>query len=243
MIKMDSEQLAKTRKILILFIIAALFLLLHAPLFDWWCGTGIGQLLSKVQATFLNDFVLFGLTAMGIITTFLISKKLSNQGKKCCRTFAIGIFYILIVESCAFNDCFIHFRTIPFFRYSDVLIIVSLSFFIFSFFENKEHNKRQEEKNENNNLIYYDDPEAPDFMERSGLVELLCKRLTETNWSYKSATGIAITGGWGTGKSWVLEHIKKELEQLKEIYHIICIDFKPWLYGETDMTKLFYQTL
>lgn len=243
MIKMDSEQLAKTRKILILFIIAALFLLLHAPLFDWWCETRIGQLLSKVQTTFLNDIILFGLIVMGIITAILLSKKLSNKGKKWCRTFAFALIYILIIESFAFNDCFIHFLIIPFFRYSDVLIIVSLSFFIASFFENKEQNNPQEVKIESNGLIYYDDPEAPDFMGRSRLVDLLCKRLTETQWSYKSATGIAITGGWGTGKSWVLEHVKSKLEQLKETHHIICIDFKPWLYGETDMTKLFYQTL
>ena len=241
--KLKSEQLVKIDQILILLITVALFLLLHAPLFDWWCETRIGQLLSKVQTTFLNDIILFGLIVMGIITAILLSKKLSNKGKKWCRTFAFALIYILIIESFAFNDCFIHFLIIPFFRYSDVLIIVSLSFFIASFFENKEQNNPQEVKIESNGLIYYDDPEAPDFMGRSRLVDLLCKRLTETQWSYKSATGIAITGGWGTGKSWVLEHVKSKLEQLKETHHIICIDFKPWLYGETDMTKLFYQTL
>jgi len=241
--KLKSERLVTISHILISLIAIALFLLLHAPLFDWWCETRIGQLLSKVQTTFLNDIILFGLIVMGIITAILLSKKLSNKGKKWCRTFAFALIYILIIESFAFNDCFIHFLIIPFFRYSDVLIIVSLSFFIASFFENKEQNNPQEVKIESNGLIYYDDPEAPDFMGRSRLVDLLCKRLTETQWSYKSATGIAITGGWGTGKSWVLEHVKSKLEQLKETHHIICIDFKPWLYGETDMTKLFYQTL
>ena len=132
--KLKSEQLVKIDQILILLITVALFLLLHAPLFDWWCETRIGQLLSKVQTTFLNDIILFGLIVMGIITAILLSKKLSNKGKKWCRTFAFALIYILIIESFAFNDCFIHFLIIPFFRYSDVLIIVSLSFFIASFF-------------------------------------------------------------------------------------------------------------
>ena len=44
-------------KVLVYLILTCLLLLLHAPLFEWWCGTGIGHLLGGMKPSAFADTV------------------------------------------------------------------------------------------------------------------------------------------------------------------------------------------
>lgn len=230
----------KSYKTIVFLILAALFLLLHVPLYEWWCDTGLGQWLGSVTPTVFNDCMALFLGLLGGVAAAMIPQRLSESGNRFARLVLGCLLFVLLVQSVSFNDCFIHAYTLPWFRYTDLLIPFLVVFLVISCMvsinESKEEGETQEE---NAQLMYYDDNDERDFLGRGDLVKHLCQRLEEAKGNQKCATGIAITGGWGTGKSWVLNQVKRQLKKNEEV----CIDFKPWLYGETDLTRAFYLTL
>ena len=138
---------------------------------------------------------------------------------------------------------FVHLKTIPWIRYADVFYPFLATFIIASCHNSYTSKSRTSKKNETEieraNKLYCDDASEKDFLGRTQLVKHLCDRITSSEPNINSALGVAITGGWGTGKSWFLSQL---CEQIKAKGGI-CIDFMPWLYGETDITRLFYQKL
>lgn len=219
--------------------LASLFLLIHVPFFDWWCGTGFAVFLSRIQPSLFNDVVAFVFAVLGSVVAMAMPKRLSETGNKCVRGLASAIVFVLLVESLGFNEFFIHFHLLPWFRYSDALILILLSFCLASRI-NACNPKAQPNLNEKGNCqLLYDDTDEVDFLNRGERIKHICRFLRENRGNVKYATGVAVTGGWGTGKSWVLEHVKKHMEQ----EHEICIGFKPWVYGETDINRQFYLTL
>lgn len=218
---------------------ACALLLLHAPLFEWWCGTGIGKFLYGIKPSCFIDTVSLLLIILGCSAVEKIPSLLSNAGNKWCRALAASLLIVLAVESIAFDEQFLHFSSLPCFRYSDILFPILISFIIVSWIETRKEEEHDEVLREVSSTMYYDCTDEADFLGRGDLVFHICKRLKENNGNQNGSTGVAICGGWGTGKSWVLEHIKETLKDGGDI----CIDFKPWLYGEADMTRLFYQVL
>lgn len=227
------------RRILTSLLLAGLFLWIHAPFFDWWCDTGIARFLSRIQPSVFNDIMALVLTVLGCVVAVITPGSLSETGNKWGRVFAGGLMYVLLVESISFNEFFIHLHTMPWFRYSDVLIPVALAFFAVSSVKAPKNVFYQNLNVDKNTRLLYDDTDEVDFLDRGKRVEHICRFLRENRGNVKCATGVAITGGWGAGKSWVMEHVKKHMVQEGEI----CIDFKPWVYGETDITRQFYLTL
>ena len=179
------------------------------------------------------------LTVLGCVVAVITPRSLSETGNKWGRRFVGGLMYVLLVQSISFNDLFIHFHAIPWFRYSDVLIPVALAFFAVSCVKTLNNGFNKNLNLGMNSQLLYDDTDEVDFLDRGKRVEHICGFLRENRGNVKCATGVAITGGWGVGKSWVMEHVKKHMVQEGEI----CIDFKPWVYGETDITRQFYLTL
>lgn len=216
-----------------------MILLLHEPLFVWWCGTGVGKFLNSIEPSCFNDTVSLLLIILGCGAVIDLPRLLSETGNKWSRAIVASILLVLIVETIAFSEKFVHFYTLPCLRYADVLIPILATFWIASWFEIKKVKEDRNSFEHFNKNLYYDDVEEVDFLGRGKLVEHLCKHLKENRGNKNGATGIAISGGWGTGKSWVLAHIKKQFEAEGEI----CVDFKPWIYGDVDITRLFYQTL
>ncbi|MBR6088038.1 MAG: hypothetical protein IKP84_09175 [Prevotella sp.] len=229
----------ETNRIVYVLIVVCVLLLLHEPMFEWWCETGVGKFLNGIIASCFLDTIALLLIMLGCGVAIEIPGLLSETGNKWGRALAGCFGLILMVESVAFNEKFVHFYTLPCLRYTDVLVPILATFWIASWFEPKKTKVCKDESERLSTNLYYDDIDEIDFLGRGELVKHLCQRLKENKGNSSGATGIAISGGWGTGKSWVLEHIKKTLKGENQI----CIDFRPWLYGEVDMTRLFYQTL
>ena len=233
----------KSVKIFTYTLFALAFILLHVPLYNWWCGTGIGKLLGGITPSYLNDGVALVLCIIGVVLGLFLPRRLSYEGNKWGRFFSGSLLFILIVQSISFNDNFVHSMTVPWVRYTDVVFPFLMFFIIASFcaYHSSRNSASKEQKTENewSPKLYCDDVAEKDFLDRIKLVRHLCDQLTSSEPNKNGALGVAITGGWGTGKSWFLSQLSEQLKAKGRI----CIDFKPWLYGETDITRLFYQKL
>lgn len=230
----------KTGRVLTYSLLAAAFVLLHAPLYNWWCWTWIGRLLGGITSSYLNDGVALLLCAISVVIGLWLPKSLSEEGNKWGRILSGCLLFILLVQSFAFNDRFVHSKAIPWIRYSDILLPFLIAFIVVSLRNYcKNSSKEQEKQSERLTKLYCDDVSEIDFLGRKQLVQHLCDKLTSSEPNKNGALGVAITGGWGTGKSWIMS----QLSDLLKAKGGICIDFKPWLYGETDIPRLFYQKL
>lgn len=230
------------KSFLSIFLFACLFLLLHEPLFSWWCGTGIGRLLGSVDSSALNDWLSLALAIVGSVLMCLLPGRLSANGNKWGGIICGGLLFILLIESVAFNNNFVHFQSFPWLRYSDSLVVALVAFMVASCVTTSRRKSKQimvEDRKERKELLRYDDNSENDFLGRFQLVSNILKCITEDKGNEKGATGIAITGGWGSGKSWLLSQLKSSLEQDDEI----CLNFSPWLYGETDIARQYYRML
>lgn len=226
-------------KSIIYILLATIYLLLCAPLFDWWCNTWLGGLLGEITPTAFHDVLIMWIAVFGCIAAWWLPKTLSETGVRWGKIIALGLIYILAVESVAFNDRFVHFYFAPWFRYTDIIILIGLLFVAATKIKADKNQNKNDEPQSVSYHLYYDDMNEVDFLNRADLVENLYDRLTKTKRNKDVAISLAITGGWGSGKSWLLEHLQNKLKEKEEI----CITFKPWLYGEADMTRSFYQTL
>lgn len=229
----------KLHKVIIHILVIALLLLLHEPLFAWWCDTGIGKFVGSVKPTLFNDCMALAIGVLGGLAALTIPKRLSNEGNGFLRVVVGYLLFIILVQSITFNDCFIHAYSASWFRYTDMLVPFVSVFWLASWIKSKDEKISSNSNADKGSQLLYDDTDEADFLNRGERLKHICKFLRENKGNAKCATGVAITGGWGAGKSWVLEHVKKHMEQEGEI----CIDFKPWVYGETDITRQFYLTL
>ena len=227
-------------KSIVYLVLASLYLLLYATLFEWWCDTVVGRALGSITPSAYHDIVMLVIACLGSIIAWKLPNKLSDTGNKWGRIISIGIVYILLVTSFAFNENFVHFYYVPILRYTDVLILIGICFVLSSYMMGaKNPNHKKDELQEKTYHLYYDDVNEVDFLGRTQLVDNLYDRLIKTKRNEDVAISLAITGGWGSGKSWMLEHLYDKLKAKNKL----CIVFKPWLYGDADMTRSFYQTL
>lgn len=229
----------KLNRILIYLLSATLFLLIYAPLYEWWCTTGVGNLLGGVATSDFNDVVVLVLAVVGVVLAALMPSQLSDQGNQWVRIIAGCLCYVIVVMSVAFNDRFVHFSAVPWFRYTDSLLCALLTFCFVSSIRTCKNRKNETVRHRGSRCIYVDDTDEIDFLGRSDLVDHIYEHISEMGINPNGAVGVAVTGGWGAGKSWLLSQVQRNLAAGGEI----CVDFKPWLYGENDMARSFYLTL
>lgn len=125
------------------------------------------------------------------------------------------------------------------FKYVDLTIFATVLLLLDSIF--RLERKTQEVFNTGENRkpsLLFDDVTAPDILGRNASVQRYAKELIE-NKNDKGAFGVAVIGGWGTGKSWFMGTLKKELESKGER----CLIFKPWLYDQEELTWIFCDQL
>lgn len=78
-----------------------------------------------------------------------------------------------------------------------------------------------------------------DRLERTEFVELICNEVL--NKDKKAANSIGIVGGWGEGKTSILNLLKSRLDENSEV---IVMEFSPWLVpNKTDYAQEFLQSL
>ena len=81
-------------------------LLLHGPLFEWWCETGMGKFLYGINASCFLDTIALLLIILGCGAAIKFPGLLSETGNKWGRALAGWFGFILVVESFAFNENF-----------------------------------------------------------------------------------------------------------------------------------------
>lgn len=227
-------------KVLVYLILTCLLLLLHAPLFEWWCGTGIGHLLGGVKPSAFDDAVVIVLLMISCGAISVLPERLSDTGNKWGLRIAEVLMLVLALFSVFHNAEFVHFKTLVWLRYTDILFPILLVFWVTAYFERNKKSRTCGEKREEERLqLLYDDTHETDFLQRDGRAEKICDFLRKNRGNTEGATGVAITGGWGTGKSWMLEQVKIKLTSRGEL----CMDFKPWVYGDGNIIRHFYLTL
>lgn len=227
-------------KVLVYLILTCLLLLLHAPLFEWWCRTGIGQVLRGMEPSAFADAVAMVLLMISCGVISELPERLSDTGNKWGIRIAEVLILVIAIFSVYHNAEFVHFKTLSWLRYTDILFPILLVFWVTAYFErNKKNRMCDVERVEEGLQVLYDDTHGTDFLQRDERAEKICDFLSRNRGNTEGATGVAITGGWGTGKSWMLEQVKIKLISRGEL----CIDFKPWVYGDGNIIRHFYLTL
>ena len=75
--------------------------------------------------------------------------------------------------------------------------------------------------------------EKIDILNRESFVGVLCK-IIDTYQQNKQNGSFAVYGAWGTGKSFVLDKVKDELEKDNDKGKYIVIDYNVWAYDYYD---------
>lgn len=229
----------KRSNVVTFLILAVLFLLLREPFHHLWNGLGMVALMNHISPSKWNDVAALMLIVLGVPGMLGIARKLSATGKRWTRIIAGSILYVLVIQRIWFGDTFIPFETLPWLRYSDILIPIFVALWIAACEYGTKDAKRVGEEQEQKTRLLVDDNHEIDLMGRTGLVEDIYEQLEINEIDENGALGVAITGGWGTGKTWVMTHLQEKLKEAEQI----CIEFKPWLYGEANITRQFYLTL
>lgn len=215
-------------------ILAVLFFLLREPFYDFWSGWGPIARLSLILPSPVNDAAALVLAVLGVLGMVAFSGHLTETGKKWARIVSGSVLYMTIVLRICFGDSYVPFATCSWLYYADALIPVMASLWISSCFTRQKIEGNDFLELEQN--LLYDDNEEVDFLGRDAMAADLCKELLKNKGNSNGATGVAITGEWGTGKSWFMTCLRTKLEKAKQT----CVEFKPWLYGETNITRQFY---
>lgn len=196
-------------------------------------------MLNHITPSKWNDLAALMLIVLGVPGMVRMARKLSATGRRWARVIAGSIIYILIIQRICYGDSFIPFETLPWLRYSDILIPIFVALWIAACGYGSNGGRKSDTKQEPEVQLLVDDNHEIDFMGRTRLVNDICEQLKNYQGNENGALGLAITGGWGTGKTWIMTHLQESLEESGQI----CITFKPWLYGETNITRQFYLTL
>lgn len=77
--KMYNNIRRSVMKVLVYLILTCLLLLLHTPLFEWWCGTGIGHLLGGLKPSTFADAVAMVLLMISCGAISELPERLSNN--------------------------------------------------------------------------------------------------------------------------------------------------------------------
>jgi len=225
--------------ILIYLLLAVLFMFLREPFYEFILGTDGQGLLDAIESSILNDTLAFVLIVLGIPGMIRLSDNLSETGRKWTRMLSGCLLYMYLVMRFFYGDTFTTFASLPDICYSDILLILLPALWISTYFTGESPEKQPVDSLHQEDNLLFDDNHETDFMGRDGFVKDLFDRLVNEKGNENGATGVAITGGWGTGKSWLMTNL---MERLIKSGHL-CINFQPWLYGDADITRQFYLTL
>ena len=229
----------KKSNVLTYLILATAFVLLREPVHVMLNGLSGIALLEHITPSKWNDVAALMLIVLGVPGMVGIARKLSATGKRWARVIAGSVLYVVIIQRIWFGDSFIPFETLPWLRYSDILIPIFVALWIAACEYGTKDAKRVGEEQEQKTRLLVDDNHEIDLMGRTGLVEDIYEQLEINEIDENGALGVAITGGWGTGKTWVMTHLQEKLKEAEQI----CIEFKPWLYGEANITRQFSQLM
>lgn len=225
-------------------LISAIAILLNQPIYDTLTSIGWVEAIYKdLKPNFVYDICAMLVIIAGcFISDNAASKMDSNTAYKSLAVLT-PIIVLLICFRWNYSSIYTPFYLLPDLKYVDV----SLAILLFHYIECLNHLERKEtdisklpdKENNNDTNLLFDDNDATDILGRDASAKRLAKLLVKEN-NKTGAFGVAVTGGWGSGKSWYLNALKKELTNK---YNGTCIDFKPWVYDVKELTPTFCKLL
>jgi hypothetical protein len=211
-------------------ILSMIVLIISDSLFQLLTGvSGLMTLLSNIKSEWYNDvFILVATTA----SIFLIN----NLKREDTSIKSIMLVTPLVILSLSWRinhgQEFTSFSMIPQFKYADSILVI-LSVILYDCIGKLNHPKVDGGLAQKAPDVLFDDDESDDLLGRRASVRRTARILMSNN-NEKGAFGVAVTGGWGSGKSWYMKALQKELEANNRL----CFTFRPWLYKDKDITLI-----
>lgn len=225
-------------------LISSIAILLNQPIYDTLTSIDWVEAIYKdLKSNCVYDICAMLVIIAGcFISDNAASKMDSNTAYKSLAVLT-PIIVLLMCFRWNYSSIYTPFYLLPDLKYVDV----SLAILLFQYIECLNHLERKEtdisklpdKENNNDTNLLFDDNDATDILGRDASAKRLAKLLVKEN-NKTGAFGVAVTGGWGSGKSWYLNALKKELTNK---YNGTCIDFKPWVYDVKELTPTFCKLL
>ena len=207
------------RKLLIIFLIGIAFVVFHKPIEAALDNSLVAFLLSKVESTWINDLI-FLLIATIFTLYFIIRFRNIVISRYEFLTFiflfAFYTFYRVTENVWIFQK----FTFKPELAYLDIIFLIFFLVLIFFLIPPKK------KKEILSNSFFEDEPISITSDEDTLGYDLYAKSISTKiqDGYFKQAFAIGINGNWGTGKTTILNKIKKHLKN----DDIVSIDFNPW---------------
>jgi hypothetical protein len=193
--------------------------------------TLIDPIFNKIANHYIRDAILIILLAISIE----IFRRRVSRSFKSKEKFDLCIIYYFLLLCIVYSYyrfseespyVFVPFKLLFIVKYFDVIL---LSFFLLAIRTRPSEARLRKSKS-----MFFEDHsgtfKASDLFHRDNLIKGIVEN--SINLETKKSFAIAIQGEWGTGKSYVLSQIKKQIEASGN--DNILIEFDPWKYDNTE---------
>jgi len=220
--------------------LTALALLFMEPIYVFisdsrWMGAIYGSLKPTV---FTDVCALVVLTALCFMISS-IKELVTDKAATNSLVIIIPIMVLLLGCRITHTDDFTPFCLIPVFKYADVPIVALAVSIIEAISKmNEKPDAKEASDAPSDSILLFDDIDAKDLLGRMGAVKRYARIMMGSS-NANGSFGVAVTGGWGTGKSWFMNALKEELDKQNQTTFV----FRPWLYSGRELTISFCKCL
>lgn len=219
-------------------ILSLLAILFSDAICQWLMGfRSIKAVNDTVKPSFLNDCCVLAITALGLLLIDNTIRNVKEEYAQRVIAIVIPLLALLLAIGIKQNTICTSFASISFIKYIYAPILL-LAFVLIKGISKMTGQDRPVTKAGQDNILLFDNDEAHDLLGRSSLVDNSSDIIAH-NVNDNGSFGVAVTGGWGTGKSWFLKALQQKLKDDRQI----CVDFRPWLYDENNITVNFCRNL
>lgn len=201
------------------------------------------KLFGKIDSSVLNDILVVLYVVLSLLFLVGCRDKLdiwrkSESHHKLLLYLYIGFVILYIYSRCTQTDIFTAFSGYQYIKYSDLFVCAFVGFGIWFILGITENGNTIEQSHDVKLEIFSDEVDCDDLLNKKSEVRKLVEHLIDNPCS-KSAIGVAVTGSWGTGKSWFLNNM----------YHEVCMEkrdaffFHPWKCVNGNVIDAFFNTL
>lgn len=231
------------RNVVQLLLVAGLIMLMRDFIIWLWNDYVGNKLFGRIDSSVLNDIFVILCVVLSLLYLVVCRGKLdiwrkSESHHKMLLYFYIGIIALYVYSRYTQADIFTAFSGCQFIKYSDLFVCAFVGLGIWFILGIAENGNKREQSHDVKPEIFLDEVDCDDLLNKKSEVRKLVKHLIDNPCS-KSATGVAVTGSWGTGKSWFLNNM----------YHEVCIEkldaffFHPWKCVNGNVIDAFFNTL
>mgnify|MGYP003531529882 FL=1 len=221
-------------------LLTALALLLIEPIFLLISGSKwMEAIFGSLEPTVFTDVcALVVLTALCFMISS-IKELVTDKAAANSLVIIIPIMVLLLGCRITHTDDFTPFCLIPVFKYADVPIVALAVSIIEAISKmNEKPDAKEASDAPSDSILLFDDIDAKDLLGRMGAVKRYARIMMGSS-NANGSFGVAVTGGWGTGKSWFMNALKEELDKQNQTTFV----FRPWLYADRELTISFCKCL